>query len=102
MSVFKLKLLNNLVDQFFSNRANIVYQKFSQNINSNSNTILDYVLKARQTNFKTMYDDYYMGIEIGLTQSNFLDILILYSQIAYHSSANILAEADNLLFAIGI
>lgn len=84
------------VENYFKNKPNIRYQNFD------SDSIGKYVLNYRKQDVRNIYNDYYVGLNIRFISDSSFTIHYLYSQLAYHSSANMLNEVDNLLFQIAL
>lgn len=75
----------------FSNA--ITLEKVSSNLN-------DYVLDKRKNDIKNLVRNYYMGMSLNLSSADKLYATIYFSSMAYHSSANILNEIDNLILYV--
>ena len=63
---------------------------------ANSN-ISDYVLGLRKTNTTAFLYDYFIGMSFNLVNSSYLTASGYYSTLAYHSSATVLNEINNVL-----
>jgi len=59
-----------------------------------------YVLSQRQANIQNIYSTYYMGMSLNLVSATKLNAISYYSSMAFHSSANMLNEIDNLLLYV--
>ncbi len=83
--------LETLVQNVLSEKSGVNPVKYS------SNTINDQILQDRKNSLQNIMYNNFVGLIFNMTSSNRLYADVLYSQIAYHSSANILNEIDNFL-----
>ena len=60
----------------------------------------DYVLSQRKANIQNIYSNYYLGMLLNLVTGTKLNAIVYYNSMAFHSSANILNEIDNLLYYV--
>lgn len=60
----------------------------------------DKVLEWRKSSYSNFLNNYYVGMSLNLTSSNTLSASIYHSSLAYHSSANILNEIDNMILTL--
>ncbi len=84
------------IEKYFKDKPNIRYQKFD------SDSIDNHVLNYRRQDSRNIYNDYYVGLNVRFISDTGFTIHYLYSQLAFHSSANMLNEVDNLLFQIAL
>jgi len=63
----------------------------------NDNSLSAYVLSLRKTNMTAFLNDYYAGMSFNLLNTSYLQITGYYSTLAYHSSATVLNEMNNVL-----
>lgn len=59
--------------------------------------INDYVLNIRKANVSAFLYDYFVGMSFNLTNSSYLQATGYYSTLAFHSSAVVLNEMNNIL-----
>lgn len=71
-----------------------------QLLNMQTDTINDYVLTLRHQNIKNIINDYFVGLSLNQTNSTYLEAIVYYSTLAFHSSANVLNDIDNILLAM--
>ena len=70
-------------------RPSITLEKVSSDVN-------DYVLQQRKSDIKNLLSKYYQGMHFNLTNSK-LYATLFFNSMAFHSSANMLNEIDNIL-----
>ena len=58
------------------------------------------VLNLRKGDIRNTINNYYMGMELNLAAANKLTAVSYFSSMAFHSSANMLNEIDNLLLYV--
>ena len=88
------KLQNYVTDLYVSsNRPGITLSPLSSDVN-------DYVLAQRKSNLQNIYSNYYYGMSLNLTGPTQLNVIGYYNSMAFHSSANILNEIDNLILVV--
>lgn len=63
----------------------------------NSTKLNDYVLNRRKSNLTAFLYDYYVGMGFSIVNSSYFEATGYYSTMAYHSSATILNEINNIL-----
>jgi hypothetical protein len=83
--------LETLVQNVLSAKSGVNPIKYS------SNTINDQILQDRKNSLQNIMYNNFVGLIFNMTSSNRLYADILFSQIAYHSSANVLNDIDNFL-----
>ena len=72
-----------------ANRPSITLEKVNSDVN-------DYVLQQRKNDIKNLISKYYQGMHFNLTNSK-LYATLFFNSMAFHSSANMLNEIDNIL-----
>ena len=65
-----------------------------------ANVVNDYVFNLRKADLKNLVFNYYIGASLILMAPNKLNGVIHYSSLAFHSSANMLNEVDNMILAV--
>ena len=83
--------LETLVQNVLSAKSSVNPVKYP------SNNINDQILQDRKNSLQNIMNNNFVGLIFNMTSSNRLYADILYSQIAYHSSANVLNDIDNFL-----
>ena len=68
-----------------------------QSLDASSTNVTDYVLALRKASISDLIYKYHAGLDLVVNSANKFSANIYYSMISYHSSANMLAEVDNLL-----
>jgi hypothetical protein len=86
--------LETLVQNILSAKMGVNPVKYS------SNTINGQILQNRKNSLQNIMYNNFVGLIFNMTSSNRLYADILYSQIAYHSSANVLNDIDNFFIEI--
>nr|UOU03315.1 ATP-binding cassette subfamily A3-like 2 [Brachionus rubens] len=57
----------------------------------------EHVLSLRKSDIKNMLKNYYVGMSLNLTNTSKLSVTGYFSSLAFHSSANLINEIDNLV-----
>lgn len=57
----------------------------------------EYVFSLRKSNIKNLISKYYVGMSLNLTNTSQLSVTGYFSSMAFHSSANIINEIDNIV-----
>lgn len=65
-----------------------------------TDTVNEYVFGLRQASINNIIYQYYVGMSLNLTSNASLAATLYYSNLAYHSPANILNDLDSILLMI--
>nr|QUF59430.1 ATP-binding cassette transporter Abca3-like2 [Brachionus angularis] len=86
--------VNNLINNYFTQ----IRLPGVSLLKLDNDSINEYVLSYRKSNVKNLLNNYYAGFVLNLTNNTDLSATFYYNSLAFHSSANILNEIDNLIF----
>jgi hypothetical protein len=65
-----------------------------------TDTVNEFVFGLRQANINNIIYQYYVGMSLNLTSNASLAATLYYSNLAYHSPANILNDLDSILLMV--
>ncbi len=88
---FDGNFMERVVKSVYSNRPEVNLVRLK------NNTVNDYVFEKRLKSWKNFVNDYFVGFRIDMRNQFEPQMTVYYSTLAYHSSANILHDMNNLL-----